>query len=54
MAPLETDSEGFKPVVKPRNTKKAKTTASGELRVKPAVETELQVIPASKAAMQKL
>ncbi len=44
MAPPDTDSEGFKAVVKPRSTKKAKTTPTGEPRVKPAIETELRAI----------
>jgi len=44
MAPSETDSEGFKPVAKPRTSKKAKTTPSGEPRAKPELETELRVI----------
>jgi len=44
MAPSETNSEGFKLVVKPQTSKKAKTTPFGALRVKLAVEMELQVI----------
>jgi len=44
MVPSDTDSEGFKLVVKPWTTKKAKTTPSGEPCVKPAIETELWAI----------
>jgi len=44
MAPSDTNSEGFKPVVKPWALKKAKTTPSSEPRVKPAVKTELHAI----------
>jgi len=42
--PSDTNSEGFKPVVKPWTHKKAKTTPSGALYVKLEVKTELQVI----------
>jgi len=41
MATSTPDSEGFRPVLKLKNHKKAKTTPSGAPRVKPEVETEI-------------
>jgi len=41
MATSTPDGEGFRPVSKPKNHKKAKTTPSGAPRVKPEVETDL-------------
>jgi len=41
MATLNLDGEGFRPVHKPKNHKKAKTTPSGAPRVKPEVKTEI-------------
>jgi len=44
MATSTPDGEGFRPVVKPRSHKKAKTTPSGAPRVKPEIETDLRFI----------
>jgi len=44
MATSNPDGEGFRPVLKPKNHKKAKTTPSGAPRVKLEVETDLHFI----------
>jgi len=44
MATSNPDGEGFRPVHKPKNHKKAKTTPSGAPRVKPEVETDVRFI----------
>jgi len=43
MATSTPDGEGFRPVLKPKNHKKAKTTPSGAPRVKPEVEMDLRI-----------
>jgi len=43
MATSNPNGKGFRPVLKPKKKKKAKTTPSGAPRVKPEVETDLRI-----------
>jgi len=47
MATSTPDGEGFCPVLKPKNHKKAKTTPSGAPQVKPEVEMDLRILSSS-------